>query len=131
MVPGPVGLITIAMMIKFKAIHEHHAHLQMGTSACTQGTTKLLLPGSTRAREVDDSLTWDFVPWLKSITKLPVIIKVRAAAFACPVCIFALAVFLVAACACSACIMVAALAFCLVAACACPACITVAANAFA
>jgi len=24
---------------------------------------------------VDDSLTWDFVPWLKSITKLPVIIK--------------------------------------------------------
>jgi len=27
-------------------------------------------------QEVDDSLTWDFVPWLKSITKLPIIIKV-------------------------------------------------------
>lgn len=33
-------------------------------------------------QEVDDSLTWDFVPWLKSITKLPVIIKVRIACLA-------------------------------------------------
>jgi len=30
------------------------------------------------AKEVDDSLTWDFMPWLRSITKLPIWIKVRS-----------------------------------------------------
>lgn len=29
------------------------------------------------ACEVDDSLTWDFIPWLRSVTKLPIILKVR------------------------------------------------------
>ncbi|GIL43172.1 hypothetical protein Vafri_986 [Volvox africanus] len=27
------------------------------------------------AAEVDDSLTWEFIPWLRSITKLPIIVK--------------------------------------------------------
>ncbi|EFJ52009.1 hypothetical protein VOLCADRAFT_56216 [Volvox carteri f. nagariensis] len=27
------------------------------------------------AAEIDDSLTWDFIPWLRSITKLPIIAK--------------------------------------------------------
>ena len=25
--------------------------------------------------EVDDSLTWDFIPWIRSITRLPVVVK--------------------------------------------------------
>ncbi len=25
--------------------------------------------------EVDDSLTWQFIPWLRSITRLPIIVK--------------------------------------------------------
>jgi hypothetical protein len=28
------------------------------------------------AKEVDDSLTWEFLPWVKSVTKLPVYVKV-------------------------------------------------------
>lgn len=28
------------------------------------------------AKEVDDSLTWDFIPWLRTITKLPIFVKV-------------------------------------------------------
>lgn len=28
------------------------------------------------ASEVDDSLTWDFIPWLRAHTKLPIIVKV-------------------------------------------------------
>eukprot|EP00775_Hariotina_reticulata_P007936 gene7936-8132_t len=27
------------------------------------------------AKEVDDSLTWDFIPWLRTVTKLPIYIK--------------------------------------------------------
>jgi (S)-2-hydroxy-acid oxidase len=30
------------------------------------------------AREVDDTLTWDVIPWLRTTTKLPIYIKVRA-----------------------------------------------------
>lgn len=29
------------------------------------------------AKEVDDSLTWDFIPWLRTITKLPIYVKVK------------------------------------------------------
>lgn len=29
------------------------------------------------AKEVDDSLTWEAIPWLRSITKLPIYIKVK------------------------------------------------------
>jgi hypothetical protein len=28
------------------------------------------------AKEVDDSLTWDFVPWLRTVTGLPLYVKV-------------------------------------------------------
>lgn len=28
------------------------------------------------AKEVDDSLTWEFIPWLKTVTKLPIFVKV-------------------------------------------------------
>jgi hypothetical protein len=28
------------------------------------------------AKEVDDSLTWDFLPWMRSITRLPIMLKV-------------------------------------------------------
>jgi hypothetical protein len=31
------------------------------------------------AKEVDDTLTWEAIPWLRSITKLPIYIKVSAA----------------------------------------------------
>lgn len=29
------------------------------------------------AKEVDDSLTWDLIPWLRTITQLPIFVKVR------------------------------------------------------
>lgn len=32
------------------------------------------------AKEVDDSLTWEFIPWLRTITKLPIFVKVRGRA---------------------------------------------------
>jgi hypothetical protein len=35
------------------------------------------------AKEVDDSLTWEFLPWIKSVTKLPVYVKVGAVAAGC------------------------------------------------
>jgi hypothetical protein len=28
------------------------------------------------AKEVDDSLTWEFIPWLRTVTKLPIFVKV-------------------------------------------------------
>jgi hypothetical protein len=28
------------------------------------------------AKEVDDSLTWEFVPWLRTVTRLPIYVKV-------------------------------------------------------
>lgn len=29
------------------------------------------------AKEVDDSLTWECVPWLRTITQLPIFVKVK------------------------------------------------------
>jgi hypothetical protein len=43
----------------------------VGGGAAGSGLTTLF------AKEVDDSLTWDFIPWLRSITRLPIYLKVR------------------------------------------------------
>lgn len=29
------------------------------------------------AKEIDDSLTWEFIPFLRTVTKLPIFVKVR------------------------------------------------------
>lgn len=33
---------------------------------------------------IDDGLTWEFLPWLKSVTRLPVLVKVRGAELTLP-----------------------------------------------
>lgn len=47
------------------------AVLQARESSYGSGLFKLF------ASEVDDRLTWDIIPWLKSITSLPIFVKVR------------------------------------------------------
>ncbi len=49
-------------------------HLTMADSAATQHDGSGL--EATFATQIDDSLTWECVQWLKSITRLPILIKV-------------------------------------------------------
>lgn len=37
--------------------------------------TRIFPPQKLFASEVDDSLTWEFIPWLRTVTRLPIIVK--------------------------------------------------------